>query len=130
MSRSGRTLLVIPNIEATRWRGIHQVGYSLAKAIRASGREVGLLTGFPRHLSSATTTHRTTTSRKGAKAMTPKKIRFTCRFMLQNLADFDPRADAVPYGDMLEVDQYILGRLSWLIGRMTDAFDEWNLHLF
>lgn len=59
-----------------------------------------------------------------------KKIRFTCRFMLQNLADFRPETDAVPYEEMLELDRWILGRLHWLCGRMTAAFDNWNLHLF
>ena len=59
-----------------------------------------------------------------------RKIRFTCRFMLQNLADFDPTEDAVPYAEMLEVDRWALTRLAWLTDRMTKAFDEWNLHLF
>jgi len=59
-----------------------------------------------------------------------KKIRFTCRFMLQNLGDFNPATDAVPYEDMLEVDRWALGRLHWLCGRMTEAFDKWSLHLF
>ncbi|MBU0609256.1 MAG: isoleucine--tRNA ligase, partial [Armatimonadetes bacterium] len=59
-----------------------------------------------------------------------KKIRFTCRFMLQNLADFDPATDAVAYADLLEVDRWALSRLHWLCGRMTEAFDNWSLHLF
>jgi len=59
-----------------------------------------------------------------------KKIRFTCRFMLQNLGDFNPVTDAVPYEQMLEVDKWALSRISWLTNRMTDAFDNWNLHLF
>ncbi len=59
-----------------------------------------------------------------------RKIRFTCRFMLQNLQDFDPAKDAVPCEDMVEVDKYALGRLNWLIDRMTKAFDNWDLHLF
>ncbi|MEI6504067.1 MAG: class I tRNA ligase family protein, partial [Armatimonadota bacterium] len=59
-----------------------------------------------------------------------KKIRFTCRFLLQNLTDFNPATDAVPYEDMLEVDQWALSRVAWLAGRMTEAFDKWNLHLF
>lgn len=59
-----------------------------------------------------------------------RKIRFTCRFMLQNLGDFDPTRDAIPYDRLLEVDRWILTRLAWLIDRMTTAFDEWNLHLF
>lgn len=59
-----------------------------------------------------------------------RKIRFTCRFMLQNLADFNPATDAVPYEDLLEVDKWALSRVAWLAGRMTEAFDKWNLHLF
>ncbi|MEN6640867.1 MAG: isoleucine--tRNA ligase [Armatimonadia bacterium] len=59
-----------------------------------------------------------------------RKIRFTCRFMLQNLQDFNPETDALAYGDLLEVDKWALSRVSWLCGRMTDAFDNWNLHLF
>ena len=59
-----------------------------------------------------------------------KKIRFTCRFMLQNLADFNPATDAVPYDEMLEVDKWVLSRVHWLTERMTEAFDKWNLHLF
>ena len=59
-----------------------------------------------------------------------KKIRFTCRFMLQNLQDFDPATDAVPYDDMAEVDRWVLARTQWLIARMTRAFDNWDLHLF
>jgi isoleucyl-tRNA synthetase len=59
-----------------------------------------------------------------------RKIRFTCRFMLQNLADFNPATDSLPYDEMLEVDRYALLRLGWLIERMTEAFDKWNLHLF
>ncbi|MGE5532079.1 MAG: isoleucine--tRNA ligase, partial [Bacteroidota bacterium] len=59
-----------------------------------------------------------------------KKIRFTCRFMLQNLGDFNPVTDAIPYEQMLAVDKWALSRISWLTNRMTDAFDNWNLHLF
>ena len=59
-----------------------------------------------------------------------RKIRFTCRFMLQNLQDFDPETDALPYSELAEVDRWALARLNWLIERMTRAFDNWDLHLF
>jgi isoleucyl-tRNA synthetase len=36
----------------------------------------------------------------------------------------------VPYTQLLEVDRWALGRLGWLVDRVTKAFDEWNLHLF
>ena len=59
-----------------------------------------------------------------------KKIRFTCRFLLQNLADFDPAKDSVAYEEMQHIDRWALGRVAWLTDRITDAFDNWNLHLF
>jgi isoleucyl-tRNA synthetase len=59
-----------------------------------------------------------------------RRIRNTCRFMLQNLADFDPQKDRVPYAEMREVDKWALSRLNWLVDRMTKAFDDWDWHLF
>ena len=39
-----------------------------------------------------------------------RKLRNTFRYVLGNLHGFDPRADAVPVDDMLEIDQWILIR--------------------
>jgi len=39
-----------------------------------------------------------------------RKLRNTFRYALGNLFDFDPATDAVAGGDMLEIDQWILGR--------------------
>ena len=59
-----------------------------------------------------------------------RRIRNTARFILQNLADFDPQTDRVEYAEMREVDKWALSRLNWLTDRMTRAFDEWDWHLF
>ncbi len=37
-----------------------------------------------------------------------RRIRNTLRFLLANLADFDPRGDALPVADWLEIDRYAL----------------------
>jgi len=55
-----------------------------------------------------------------------RKIRNTCRFVLGNIADFDPARDAVAYGDMLEFDRFMLARTEKLkadIRRAYEAFD-------
>jgi isoleucyl-tRNA synthetase len=44
---------------------------------------------------------------------TYRKIRNTLRYLLGNLADFDPRKNALPYNQLLETDRYILSRLAF-----------------
>jgi len=46
----------------------------------------------------------------GAVSEAYRKIRNTCRFMLGNLADFDPVRNSVAYPEMLEFDRFILAR--------------------
>ncbi|MBI4382535.1 MAG: isoleucine--tRNA ligase, partial [Nitrospinae bacterium] len=50
-----------------------------------------------------------------------RKIRNTFRYFLGNLSDFDPRKDAVPHDEMLEIDRYILGRFKQLRDRVLTA---------
>ncbi|WP_164669083.1 isoleucine--tRNA ligase [Virgibacillus doumboii] len=52
-----------------------------------------------------------------------RKIRNTVRFMLGNLADFDPAKDAVPEAEMEEVDRYMLHRLQNLLKNVRDSYD-------
>jgi len=59
-----------------------------------------------------------------------RRIRNTARFMLLNLQDFDPAKDAVPEGELRELDRWALQRMGQLVRRMTEAFDNWDLHLF
>ncbi|HYK65067.1 MAG TPA: class I tRNA ligase family protein, partial [Patescibacteria group bacterium] len=55
-----------------------------------------------------------------------RKIRNTCRYILGNLADFDPARDLLELARMSEFDRYILARLEHLkedVGRAFEAYD-------
>jgi isoleucyl-tRNA synthetase len=58
-----------------------------------------------------------------------KKIRNTCRFMLGNLCDFDPEADWVNDGELLEVDRWILDAKSRLLGKIDQAYDDYQFYV-
>jgi isoleucyl-tRNA synthetase len=62
----------------------------------------------------------------GAVSEAYRKIRNTCRFMLGNLADFDPAKDIVAPTGMLEFDRFILGRLERLKATVRRAYEEFN----
>ncbi|GGM20758.1 isoleucine--tRNA ligase 1 [Paraliobacillus quinghaiensis] len=55
-----------------------------------------------------------------------RKIRNTFRFMLGNLADFDPTKDTVKDEDLQEVDQYMEVRLQQLIEKVTKAYEAYD----
>ncbi|MGE5841121.1 MAG: isoleucine--tRNA ligase [Deltaproteobacteria bacterium] len=57
-----------------------------------------------------------------------RRIRNTCRFLLGNLYDFDPLKDQVPYAEMEELDQWVLGRLQELAERVLKAYDSFEFH--
>ncbi len=57
-----------------------------------------------------------------------RKIRNTCRFLLSNLYDFDPRADRVPVDRLPELDRWALLRLGGLIPRVTTAYERFEFH--
>jgi isoleucyl-tRNA synthetase len=52
-----------------------------------------------------------------------RKIRNTCRFVLGNLADFDPERDAIEFKDMLEFDRFILARTEKLKSEVRRAYE-------
>ena len=58
-----------------------------------------------------------------------KKIRNTNRFMLGNLFDFDMGKDAVSYGDMLEIDRYLLHKLQELMEKVQTAYNAYEFHV-
>jgi isoleucyl-tRNA synthetase len=60
---------------------------------------------------------------------TYRRIRNTCRFLLGNLAGFDTERDAVPAGEMPELDRWILHRAQQLVARSLAAYDEYAFHL-
>jgi isoleucyl-tRNA synthetase len=57
-----------------------------------------------------------------------RRIRNTYRFLLGNLADFNPAADRQRYGRLDEVDRWILDRLARLIDRVDRAYEEYQFH--
>ena len=57
-----------------------------------------------------------------------RKLRNTLRFLLSNLADFDPKIDAVEFAEMQPLDQYILARTAELDVAVRKAYDEFEFH--
>jgi isoleucyl-tRNA synthetase len=53
-----------------------------------------------------------------------RKIRNNFKFILQNVADFNPRVDAVPLAEMREIDRWALSELHQLIEKVTKYYSE------
>ena len=58
-----------------------------------------------------------------------RRIRNTCRYLLGNLYDFDPRQHLVPREALLEIDRFILHRLQMLAGRLLRAYERYEFHV-
>ena len=58
-----------------------------------------------------------------------RRIRNTCRYLLGNLADFDPARDAVPAAELLPIDRWILHRLQQLTQRVRTAYEQFEFHI-
>jgi isoleucyl-tRNA synthetase len=58
-----------------------------------------------------------------------RRIRNTCRYLLGNLADYDPAGDRVQDGQLLEIDRWALHRLQKLVQRVTRAYDDFEFHI-
>lgn len=57
-----------------------------------------------------------------------RKIRNTARYILGNIADFDPEKQ-VNYEDMLEIDKWALLRLYQLVKNCTQNYEDFNFHM-
>ncbi len=57
-----------------------------------------------------------------------RRIRNTLRFVLGNLADFDPAANALPFEKLGEDDRWVLGRLNDLVRKVTNAYERFEFH--
>jgi isoleucyl-tRNA synthetase len=57
-----------------------------------------------------------------------RKLRNTLRYALGNLSDFDPGRDALPAGELLEIDQWILLRTEQLVANVRKFYDEFAFH--
>lgn len=58
-----------------------------------------------------------------------RRIRNTSRFMLGNLADFNPETDQLPYDELLEIDRFALHTLEKLVKRTLKAYEEFEFHV-
>jgi len=58
-----------------------------------------------------------------------RKIRNTVRFLLSNLADYDPKQDAPSDDQLSELDRWALMRLHDLIGRVRQGYADCEFHL-
>uniref|UniRef100_A0A8C7BGS6 isoleucine--tRNA ligase n=1 Tax=Neovison vison TaxID=452646 RepID=A0A8C7BGS6_NEOVI len=54
------------------------------------------------------------------------KLRNTLRFLLGNIAGFNPETDSVPVNDMYVIDQYMLHLLQDLANKITDAYKQYD----
>ena len=59
-----------------------------------------------------------------------RKIRNTSRFLLGNLHDYNPAANAVPYDQLPELDRYMLHRMTDVFADVTQAFDTYQFFQF
>jgi isoleucyl-tRNA synthetase len=57
-----------------------------------------------------------------------RRIRNTCRFLLGNLAGFDPQKNAVPYESLEELDRFALHQLQDLIRELRKSYDRFEFH--
>jgi isoleucyl-tRNA synthetase len=58
-----------------------------------------------------------------------RKVRNTCRYLLSNLYDFDPAADAVPERQLQEIDRYALARHRQVVRRVREAYAGYEFHV-
>jgi isoleucyl-tRNA synthetase len=57
-----------------------------------------------------------------------RRIRNTARFLLGNLAGFDPAAHALPAGELLPLDRWALDRAARLQAEISEAYDAYQFH--
>ena len=57
-----------------------------------------------------------------------RKIRNTFRYALGNLDGFDPATDLVPFGELEEIDRWILTRADDLVAKCRGFYDEYAFH--
>ena len=57
---------------------------------------------------------------------TYRRMRNTLRFLLGNIADFNPESHKVNFSDMPPLDQWVLMKLNDLIERVTSAYDAYD----
>ena len=56
------------------------------------------------------------------------KIRNTARYMLGNLAGFDPDRDALPFGELADLDRWAVARLGEVADQCRASYDGYEFH--
>ena len=59
---------------------------------------------------------------------TYRRIRNTLKFLMANISDFDPVADAVPLQEMVEIDRYALSRVAQLQAEILAHYEVYEFH--
>ncbi|HLS21737.1 MAG TPA: isoleucine--tRNA ligase [Paenalcaligenes sp.] len=57
-----------------------------------------------------------------------RRIRNTLKFLLGNIADFDPATDAVPVDQLLEIDRYALALTAQMQAQALKYYDKYEFH--
>ncbi|CAN5253318.1 isoleucine--tRNA ligase [soil metagenome] len=57
-----------------------------------------------------------------------RRIRNTLRFLLANTSDFDPKANAIPLAEMLEIDRYALAHVGMFQAEIVKHFEAFEFH--
>ncbi|MBE7007608.1 MAG: isoleucine--tRNA ligase [Ruminococcaceae bacterium] len=57
------------------------------------------------------------------------KFRNTCKFMLDNLVDFDPKTQMVKPDDMPELDRWLITKLGELMAKVEQSYDDYEFHI-
>lgn len=55
-----------------------------------------------------------------------RKLRNTARYLIGNLADFNPETDTVPYDELPSMDKWMLGALSKSLDEVDDAYSNYQ----
>jgi isoleucyl-tRNA synthetase len=58
-----------------------------------------------------------------------RRMRNTLRFLLANTSDFDPKRDAVPLGELVEVDRYALAMTARMQDAVAEDYARYQFHL-
>jgi isoleucyl-tRNA synthetase len=56
-----------------------------------------------------------------------RKVRNSGRFLLGNLAGFNPESDLISYGELKEIDQFMLHRIHALSAEMVEGYESYNM---
>ncbi len=58
-----------------------------------------------------------------------RKIRNTVRILIADLNDFDPNRDMIPFDELYEIDQWVIGAMNDLTRDVRAAYDSYEFHL-